>query len=71
MPALDSEKRVGVVPDGVVVSPEAEQFLGRALDALRSGLSVSAWMWAARAAAVLDEVTEGAAPDVENVEKSR
>jgi len=63
MPHMDGERRLGVVPDGVVVSPEAERCLGQALGALRSGLPVAAWMWAQRAASVLDVLTDGNSGD--------
>ena len=68
-PHLDSERRVGIVPDGVIVAPEAERHLERALIALRDGRPVSAWTWAERAVAVLRE-SRGGEVMQKNPEKS-
>jgi hypothetical protein len=71
VPVLDSEKRLTVVPDGVVVAPEAARCLERASDALARGLTVSAWRWAAHAVAVLDELIGDEGGQGQVAEKTR
>lgn len=49
----------GVLPTGVSVCPQAEEFLERALECLRRGLVVRAWAETEKARRELDKVTDG------------
>jgi len=70
-PSMDSEKRLGVLPVGVKVAPDAARALQKALDALELGLVVSAWRWTERARAELDRLTDGVEGQDVDQEKSR
>ena len=65
VPSMTSEKRVGVLPAGVKVAPDAARALEKALDALQLGLVASAWSWTEKARAELDALTDGVGVQVE------
>ena len=53
----------GGLPDATRVAPAAARALEKALDALRSGLVVSAWHWTEKARSELDRLTDGVSQD--------